>query len=89
MILSARNGGGHNSDAGSLCGRGITEGCAKCLLGAPKSLNNFTSTFFNAINFLAKDLMEELNLLLAQGAVQPRCGPDDTKFLQYCRQVLL
>jgi len=52
--------GGHNSlDPGSLCEHGITAVGAKCLMGAPKYLNNFTSTFFNAVNFLAKDLTFE------------------------------
>jgi len=40
-------------------------------MGAPKSLNNLTSTFFNTVNFLPKDLKLECgapNLLLYPGA---------------------
>jgi len=52
--------GGHNSPgAGSIWGRRITAGAAKCLLVAPKSPNNFTSTFFNTVNFLPKGLRFE------------------------------
>jgi len=32
---------------------------AESLQGAPKSPNNFTSAFFNTVNFLLKDLMFE------------------------------
>jgi len=31
----------------------------KCFLGAPKSHNNFTITFFNTVNFFLKDLRFE------------------------------
>jgi len=52
--------GGQNSPgAWSLWGRRITAGGAKCLLVAPKSPNNFTSTFFNTVNFLPKSLRLE------------------------------
>jgi len=45
-------------------------GGAKCLLGAPKSPNNFTSTFFSTGNFLAKDIrFEHWGAKLAPGAV--------------------
>jgi len=46
--------GGHNSPgAGSLWGRQMSA-------GSPKSLNNFTGTFFNTVPFLPKDLRFEL-----------------------------
>ena len=58
--LQARADGGHNSPgAGSLWGRRITAGDAKCLLGPPKIPNNFTITFFITVNFLLKDLTFE------------------------------
>jgi len=47
----------------------------------PKSPNNVTSTFFNTVNLLPKDLgsnMGTTNLLLAPGAIQPRYVPDRT-----------
>jgi len=40
-------------------GRRITAGGAKPQLGAPKSLTNFTSTFFDTVNFLPNDLRFE------------------------------
>ena len=41
--------------------------------GAPKSPNNATSTFFNTVHLLSKDLRFEHvpNLLFAPGAIQP------------------
>jgi len=47
-------------------------GGAESLGGAPKSPNNFTSTFFNTVNFFLKDLRFEYgapNVLFAPGAV--------------------
>jgi len=47
-------------------------GGAKWLREAPKSSNNVTSTFFNAVNLLAEELSFEHgapNLLLAPGAI--------------------
>ena len=42
-----------------IMGRQITAVGAKCLLGASKIPNNFTSTFFRAVNFLPQDLRFE------------------------------
>ena len=71
--LHASGDGGYNSPgAGSLLGRRMTAGDAKCLLGPPKIPNNFTITFFNTVNFLPKDLTFEHggpNLLFAPSAV--------------------
>ena len=59
-VVTTGGQGGHNSPgAGSLWGRQITAGGGICLLGAPKSANNVTSTFFNTVNFLPKDLRFE------------------------------
>ena len=68
-----------------VCSRGETRGerghkypGAELLRGAPRSPNNVTSTFFNAVDLPLKDISfehEAPNLLLAPGAVLPRYAP--------------
>ena len=50
--MVGRRGGNNSPGAGSYVG-------AESLQGTPKSPNNFTSTFFNTVNFLLRDLRFE------------------------------
>ena len=56
---------------GTIPGRRITT-------GTPKSPNNVTSTFFNRVHLLPKDIRFEHgapDLLLAPGVIKPRYAP--------------
>jgi len=68
-----RNEGGHISPgANSLWGALNHCGSAELLREAPKSPNNVTSTFFNTVNLLPKELRFDHwapNLFVAPGAI--------------------
>ena len=64
-VTNRKQGGNNYPGAESLWGHQITA-------GAPKSINNVTSTFFNTVLFLRKTSgcdMGAPNLLLAAGAI--------------------
>jgi len=67
--LQGRNDGG--GKWGTVPGRELLWGC-RITAGAPKSPNNVTSTFFNTVHLVPKELRFEhgvANLLLAPGAI--------------------
>jgi len=70
--VTRREGGRNSPGDASLWGRQITAGGVEWLWGTPKSSKNTTSTFFNTVHLLPKDLSFEHgapNLLLAPGAI--------------------